>query len=108
MSIYTKYLPQMNSIVDEVLGDDIFYAAAGTDEFLPVRGFFLLEDRDGYVPDVDELSVAEQVKVAKADVPEVRRGDRIKRSLTSETTYQPYGDKTASAGDYWVFNIQEA
>lgn len=96
----------VDALVDAHLGDPVWYRAEGSSRYVKVPGFFLNEAKGGYDPELDDITRREQLKISQQHVPEVRRGDRIKRSMESPVTYQPENANPEEDGRYWIFNIQ--
>lgn len=98
----------MDAKVDAALSDEVWYAVAGSDQYVPMDGFFLTEEPGGYEAEPDDVAVRLQMKISQAQVPQIRRGDRIKRSKDSDLVYQPVTGSETMMGRYWLFNIQKA
>jgi hypothetical protein len=106
MSIWSDMQPMMDEIVDDALSDVVWYMAEGTGRYVQMQGYWLLEEQGGYQPTVDDVTIFDQMKISKAQVAVVSRGDRLKRDLQSPLVYQPILSADTEQGRYHIFNIQ--
>lgn len=107
MSLYEQLIGEADKMVDDYLGDSIWYKRDGETEFTKISGFFPLAEPGGYEPSIDDIAVRTLCKIQIALIPEIKRGDRLKRGETDPIVYQPILASLTQEGRYWLFNIQK-
>lgn len=113
MTLYEAKKPTMDARVDDYLGDSISYIPAGATVPLggasgTITGFLMLHGDEGGMDGVDPATQRWYAKIHKDKLPtRPSRADRLTGPKLNNRPYQPAASTPASAGDYWLFDIQK-
>lgn len=105
MAGYAEHAARMDAEVDERLGDDIQYKRPGDPAFVDLKAFLFFDEPDEGTGARDSAKGKATLKIAKA-VRKPHMDDRVKSPLLGDRVWRPIGRDPATAGRYWVTDLQ--
>jgi hypothetical protein len=104
---FTQDAADMDQSVDQLLGDDLLYKAAGMSLYVPLLGFATTPEQALGFGEIDVVSTTRRIKVSKLLVPTPSRADRWKcPEVLGDNVFQMMTEEAQTAGRYWIFDVQ--
>lgn len=105
MAGYAEHAARMDAEVDERLGDDILYKIRGTGAFVAVKAFIYFDEPLEGPAARDSSKGKAVLKIAKSFC-RPHLDDRLTSPLLEGGEWRPVGKDNATAGRYWVTDLQ--